>query len=152
MKRMCFIKSEVEGEIYAMKEKISTNKILASTSLVFGILSLFSFALIDGSIVIVAPSKLTTTYKEGLKLSELALPQGWSWENRDTSLSAGTKAYPATFDTTSLESTTDFSNVDGYDPNTHKVTRNVTVEPQPIPMCISLPVNSKCAGILQAVM
>ena len=42
MKRMCFIKSEVEGEIYAMKEKISTNKILASTSLVFGILSLFS--------------------------------------------------------------------------------------------------------------
>ena len=128
MKRMCFIKSEVEGEIYAMKEKISTNKILASTSLVFGILSLFSFALIDGSIVIVAPSKLTTTYKEGLKLSELALPQGWSWENRDTSLSAGTKAYPATFDTTSLESTTDFSNVDGYDPNTHKVTRNVTVE------------------------
>ena len=79
MKRMCFIKSEVEGEIYAMKEKISTNKILASTSLVFGILSLFSFALIDGSIVIVAPSKLTTTYKEGLKLSELALPQGWSW-------------------------------------------------------------------------
>ena len=45
MKRMCFIKSEVEGEIYAMKEKISTSKILASTSLVFGILSLFSFVL-----------------------------------------------------------------------------------------------------------
>ena len=37
MKRMCFTKSEVEGEIYAMKEKISTNKILASTSLVSGI-------------------------------------------------------------------------------------------------------------------
>ena len=45
MKRMCFTKSEVEGEMYAMKEKISTNKILASTSLVFGILSLFSFVL-----------------------------------------------------------------------------------------------------------
>ena len=42
---MCFTKSEVEGAIYAMKEKISTNKILASTSLVFGILSLFSFVL-----------------------------------------------------------------------------------------------------------
>lgn len=81
----------------------------------------------DGT-VIVTPSKLTTTYKEGLKLSDLALPQGWSWKNGDTSLSAGTKAYPATFDTTSLESTTDFSNVNGYDPNTHKVTRNVTVE------------------------
>lgn len=45
MKRMCSTKSEVEGEIYAMKEKISTNKILASISLVFGILSLFSFVL-----------------------------------------------------------------------------------------------------------
>ena len=38
-------KWDYEGEIYAMKEKISTNKILASTSLVFGILSLFSFVL-----------------------------------------------------------------------------------------------------------
>ena len=45
MKRMCFTKSGVEGEIYAMKEKMSTNKILASISLVFGILSLFSFVL-----------------------------------------------------------------------------------------------------------
>ena len=45
MKRMCFIKSEVEGEIYAMKEKIFTSKILVSTTLVFGIFSLFSFVL-----------------------------------------------------------------------------------------------------------
>ena len=45
MKRMRFTKSEVEGEIYAMKEKISTNKILASISLAFGMLSLFSFVL-----------------------------------------------------------------------------------------------------------
>lgn len=84
----------------------------------------------DGNTVIVVPAKLTTTYKEGLKLSEVALPSdsGWSWKNGDTSLSAGTKSYPATFDTMSLESTTDFSNVEGYDPNTHKVTRNVEVE------------------------
>ena len=84
----------------------------------------------DGNSVIVVPAKLTTTYKEGLKLSEVALPSdsGWSWENGDTSLSAGTRSYPATFDTRSLESTTDFSNVEGYDPNTHKVTRNVEVE------------------------
>ena len=81
----------------------------------------------DGSIGFVAPSNLTITYKEELKLSDLALPQGWSWENGDTSLSAGTKAYPATFDTTSLESTTDFSKVDGYDKDNHKVTRNVNV-------------------------
>ena len=76
----------------------------------------------DGNTVIVVPAKLTTTYKEGLKLSEVSLPSdsGWSWKNGDTSLSAGTKSYPATFDTMSLESTTDFSNVEGYDQNTHK--------------------------------
>lgn len=84
----------------------------------------------DGNTVIVVSAKLTTTFKEGLKLSEVALPSdsGWSWENGDTSLSAGTKSYLATFDTTSLESTTDFSNVDGYDPDTHKVTKNFEVK------------------------
>ena len=34
-----------EGEIYVMKEKKSTNKILVSISLAFGIFSLFSFVL-----------------------------------------------------------------------------------------------------------
>lgn len=82
----------------------------------------------DGSIGFIAPSDLTITYRDELKLSDLALPKGWSWENRDTSLSAGAKSYPATFDTTNLESTTDFSKVDGYDAATHKVTRNVDVK------------------------
>ena len=84
----------------------------------------------DGNTVIVVPTGLTTTYKEGLKLSEVALPanSGWSWVDGDTKLSAGTKSYPATFDTTDLESTYDFSGVEGYDQNTHKVTRNVEVE------------------------
>lgn len=83
----------------------------------------------DGKNVIVLPTGLTTTYKEGLKLSDVDLSgTGWTWVDENTALSAGTKSYPATFDTTSLESTTDFSNVDGYDPNTHKVTRNVEVE------------------------
>lgn len=84
----------------------------------------------DGNTVIVVPIGLTTTYKEGLKLSEVALPadSGWSWVNGDTKLSAGTKSYPATFDTTALESTHDFSGVEGYDTNTHKVTRKVEVK------------------------
>ena len=84
----------------------------------------------DGNTVIVVPTGLTTTYKEGLKLSEIAFPadSGWSWVDGNTVLSAGTKSYPASFDTTSLESTTDFSNVEGYDPNTHKVTKNVEVK------------------------
>lgn len=82
---------------------------------------------IDGNSFIEFPQNLSITYKENLKLSNLALTQGWSWVNGDTSLSAGTKSYPATFDTINLESTTDFSKVDGYDVNTHKVTRNVEV-------------------------
>ena len=84
----------------------------------------------DGNTVIVVPTGLTTTYKEGLKLSEIAFPadSGWSWVDGNAALSAGTKSYPASFDTTSLESTTDFSNVEGYDPNTHKVTKNVEVK------------------------
>ena len=84
----------------------------------------------DGNTVIVVPTGLTTTYKEGLTLSDVALPadSGWSWVNGDTKLSAGTKSYPATFDTTALESTHDFTGVDGYDKDTHKVTRDVQVE------------------------
>ena len=84
----------------------------------------------DGNTVIVVPTGLTTTYKEGLKLSEIAFPadSGWSWVDGNAALSAGTKSYLASFDTTSLESTTDFSNVEGYDSNTHKVTKNVEVK------------------------
>lgn len=98
----------------------------------------------DGNTVIVVPAKLTTTYKEGLKLSEVALPSdsGWSWKNGDTSLSAGTKSYPATFDTTSLESTTDFSDVEGYDEATHKVTRNVEVEVEKADSSVSITTQS----------
>ena len=83
----------------------------------------------DGNTVLVVPTDLTVTYKEGLKLSDVDLSNtGWTWVDGNTALSAGTKSYPATFDTMSLESTTDFSGVDGYDPNTHKVTRNVEAE------------------------
>ena len=46
----------------------------------------------------------------------------------DCGQSTGTKSYPATFDTTNLESTTDFSGVDGYNPDTNKVNRNVDVK------------------------
>ena len=83
----------------------------------------------DGNTVIVVPTGLTTTYKERLKLSDVDLSgTDWTWVDGNTALSAGIKSYPATFDTTDLESTTDFSKVDGYDKDTHKVTRNVDVK------------------------
>lgn len=83
----------------------------------------------DGNTVIVVPTDLTVTYKGGLTLSEVNLSStGWTWVDGNTALSAGTNSYPASFDTTDLENTTDFSGVDGYDSDTHKVTRNIEVK------------------------
>ena len=83
----------------------------------------------DGNTVIVVPTDLTTTYKEGLKLSEVDLSgTGWTWIVKDMPLSVGTNSYPVSFDTTALESTTDFSGVDGYDAINHKVIRKVEVK------------------------
>ena len=83
----------------------------------------------DGNTVIVVPTDLTVTYKGGLTLSEVNLSStGWTWVDGNTALSAGTNSYPASFDTTDLENTTDFLGVDGYDSDTHKVTRNIEVK------------------------
>ena len=83
----------------------------------------------DGKNVIVLPTGLTTTYKEGLTLSDVDLSgTGWTWIVKDMALSAGTDSYPVSFDTTALESTTDFSGVDGYDAINHKVIRKVEVK------------------------
>ena len=83
----------------------------------------------DGKNVIVLPTGLTTTYKEGLKLSDVDLSgTGWTWIVKDMALSVGTNSYPVSFDTTALESTTDFSGVDGYDAINHKVIRKVEVK------------------------
>lgn len=83
----------------------------------------------DGNTVIVVPTDLTVIYKGGLTLSEVNLSStGWTWVDGNTALSAGTNSYPASFDTTDLENTTDFSGVDGYDSDTHKVTRNIEVK------------------------
>ena len=83
----------------------------------------------DGKNVSVLPTGLTTTYKEGLKLSDVDLSgTGWTWIVKDMALSVGTNSYPVSFDTTALESTTDFSGVDGYDAINHKVIRKVEVK------------------------
>ena len=36
-------------------------------------------------------------YREGLKLSDVALPERWSWSNGNTPLEAGTSSYPAVY-------------------------------------------------------
>ncbi len=37
------------------------------------------------------------TYKEGLKLSDIALPDGWAWEKGNTTITAGTSAHSAVY-------------------------------------------------------
>ncbi len=81
----------------------------------------------DGSTEINVPTGLTATYNEDLKLSDVALSNGWYWVNENTSLVAGTSSYPARFDTTDLESTHDFTNVTGYNAQGHYVERDIEV-------------------------
>ena len=46
---------------------------------------------------VTTPTLSPVTYKEGLKLSEVSLPEGWSWEKGDTLLKAGTVSYSAVY-------------------------------------------------------
>ena len=79
----------------------------------------------DGNILIKEPSNLTATY--GQSLSDISLPTGWKWVNKDTSVSVGTQSYTARFDTTGYESKYYFTNVDGYNQDNHYVERNLSV-------------------------
>ena len=47
--------------------------------------------------VVDTPVLSPIVYKEGLKLSDVDLPEGWSWSNGDTTLTAGTDSYPAVY-------------------------------------------------------
>lgn len=82
----------------------------------------------DGNVIVKEPSVKPTVYHDGLKLSDVKLPNGWKWENEDTSLFAGTKNHFVLFDTTKYEVEYDFTGVDGYNTDNHVVQRTVEVE------------------------
>ena len=80
----------------------------------------------EGSVTV--PKELKVTYKEGLKLSDADLSStGWTWADGDAALTVGTGEYPAYFDTSGLENTHDFSAVEGYDKDNHRVERKISV-------------------------
>lgn len=59
--------------------------------------------------VVDTPVLSPVVYKEGLKLSDISLPEGWSWSDGNTLLKAGTDSYPAVYtpaDTTKYLSVT----------------------------------------------
>lgn len=82
----------------------------------------------DGNGIVKEPSVKPTVYHDGLKLSDVKLPNGWKWENEETSLFAGTKNHSVLFDTTNYEAEYDFTGVDGYSADNHVVQRTVEVE------------------------
>ena len=84
----------------------------------------------DGSAIVKEPSVKPTVYHDGLKLSDVKLPNGWKWENEETSLFAGTKNHSVLFDTTNFEAEYDFTGVDGYSADNHVIQRTVEVEVQ----------------------
>ena len=84
----------------------------------------------DGNGIVKEPSVKPTVYHDGLKLSDVKLPNGWKWENEETSLFAGTKNHSVLFDTTNYEAEYDFTGVDGYSADNHVIQRTVEVEVQ----------------------
>lgn len=80
----------------------------------------------DGSTLIAEPSELKGTY--GQRLSDVSLPEGWSWENSSTALTVGASSYPAVFDTVKHEADDyDFTGVTGYDVTARQVKRDLSV-------------------------
>ncbi|MDE7339430.1 MAG: Ig-like domain-containing protein [Lachnospiraceae bacterium] len=59
--------------------------------------------------VVATPVLSPVTYREGIRLADVALPSGWVWVNGDISLSVGTPAYEAVYtpaDTTKYNTVT----------------------------------------------
>ena len=52
---------------------------------------------VKGTPNVLTPDYRTCTYRDGLKLSDVLLPDGWTWENADTKIAVGTASYPAVF-------------------------------------------------------
>lgn len=70
--------------------------------------------------------QLTGVY--GQKLSDIAFDDTeWRWTDENTELSVGEQRYPACFNTSQYESEYDFSAVEGYDSDRHRVEINLTV-------------------------
>lgn len=82
----------------------------------------------DGSKLVedIKPTDLTGEY--GQKLSDIILPEDWSWVNKDTSLSVGAPTYTAHFNTIGYEDEYDFTKVNGYNEYNHYVEINLTVD------------------------
>lgn len=52
---------------------------------------------VKGNPVVTTPVLSPVTYREGIKLSDVALPSGWTWADGDAAISVGTPTYAAVY-------------------------------------------------------
>ncbi|MBR1817091.1 MAG: hypothetical protein IJ763_10425 [Lachnospiraceae bacterium] len=72
------------------------------------------------------PTPAAVTYDPSKKLESVELPEGWAWTNKNTLPTVGNNGYAAEYivpDDTNY----DYTNVEGYNDQTHKVARTVTL-------------------------
>jgi hypothetical protein len=79
----------------------------------------------DGNELINEPLGLTAVY--GQELSQIALPDGWTWADPSSTAELDERTYPARFDTSAFENEYSFSGTDGYNAEGQYVERQLAL-------------------------
>ena len=74
---------------------------------------------------VVVPTPDAVTYDPAKTLEDVTLPEGWEWTDDTKIPTVGNSGYTAVL--TVDDKNYDYTNVEGYDKNTHKVTRTVAL-------------------------
>ena len=74
---------------------------------------------------VTVPTLNAVTYDPAKKLSDITLSDGWAWVTSTTVPTVGNSGYEAAL--TVDDANYDYTNVEGYDATTHKVTKNVSL-------------------------
>lgn len=93
----------------------------------------------DGNELVTTPTGLTGLVMQ--RLYEIELPTGWQWDIDNKGLSLGENHYDAIFSTRDYEDEYDFTNVEGYNSNSHYVKRTVTITATRRPTTLTITTN-----------
>jgi uncharacterized repeat protein (TIGR02543 family) len=80
---------------------------------------------------VTTPTPGTVTYSPDQQLSDISLPDGWSWVDALTSPLLGSNGYEATYTPSDTENY-DYTEIDGWDNSSNTVTRTVILTLQPL--------------------
>ena len=84
------------------------------------------FTIAQASPTITVPTPAAVTYDPAKTLESVTLPDGWAWVTKTTVPTVTNNGYAAEY-TVPDYTNYDYTNVDGYDAQTHKVTRTVSL-------------------------